>query len=162
MQEFIDGLSTLSNDQLVVYFHNGSNFDIQFILNFVIKDLKYSNALTRKLKENQFYIFEDEKRIYELSFVYKSKFLTFRDSLLLIGGSIKSWGEVFGIPKLELDYDTAYHPNNNYDQKVIDYFKRDITILNRALYGFYDYYQNMKPISISGQMYRRFENQIEK
>ena len=162
MQEFINGLSNLSNDQVVVYFHNGSNFDIQFILNFVIKDLKYSNALTRKLKEKQFYIFEDEKRIYELSFVYKGKFLTFRDSLLLIGGSIKSWGEVFGIPKLELDYDTAYSPTNTYDQKVIDYFKRDITILNRALYGFYDYYQNMKPISISGQMYRRFENQIEK
>lgn len=162
LHDFIDGLCSLQNEVLTVYFHNGSCFDIQFILNYVIKDLNYSNAFTRNLKNKQFFLFEDEKRIYELSFFYKGKLLTFRDSLLLIGGSIKSWGDVFGMPKLELEYDTTFNPNNIYDDKVLDYFKRDITILNRALFGFFQYYQNLKPLSISGQMYRRFENVIKK
>lgn len=155
--DFLRGLTKLKKNCVVVYFHNGSQFDIQFILNYVIKTLGYSNALTRKLKNKQFYVFEDEKRIYELIFSLNGTLLTFRDSILLIGSSIKKWGEIYGYEKLKIDYDNSYRPNHDYSPQVLEYFKRDITILNKALSGFADIYKNMKPISIAGQMFKKFD-----
>ena len=160
--DFIKSLPKKPYHECYIYFHNGGNFDLQFILNYLINHKKFNQCQTHYPKEQEFYLFEDEKKIFEIKFRLDNTIYRFRDSYLLIGGSIKAWGEILKVPKLHLDYDIVYNPRNQYSQEVYDYFHHDLVILNKALSGFKATYQDINPLSISGVIFRRFARVIDR
>lgn len=158
LHDFMEDIAKIEDSEIKCYFHNGGCFDIQFILNYVIKNLGYNQVEKKKNVNlpNTFYILEDSTRIYELCFFYNKKLFTFRDSLLLLGSGIKALGKVVGMEKLNFDYDLAYNPDNIYSKEELEYVHNDVAILRRGLASHLKYWGDLDSLSIAGQCFKSF------
>lgn len=164
LKDFMESIAKIDDTEIKCYFHNGGIFDLQFILNYVIKDLGYKQVKSKRNVnvDKTFFVLEDASRIYELVFFFKKKLFIFRDSLLLLGSSIKELGKYVGMEKLNFDYDLAYKPNRKYTKEELDYVHNDVAILRRSLKLHLDFWGDLSSLSIAGQCFKKFKMINEK
>lgn len=145
------------NEECIFFFHNGSRFDLHFIL-YTLFEMELSAIYDLKeLKENNFYIIMDEfKKIYEIVILSNyNKKIHFRCSYLLINQKIEKLGEMLGLKKL--------HETHNYDEikttineEEIEYIKRDVEILEKSLEWFLQI--NKLNLTISGIAFNKWKS----
>lgn len=128
----------MQNRSKKVYFHN-LKFDGQFLLSYFFNlGYQYSEYLT---KEKQMkYIIDDFGTFYALIVSFKNnqgkiKTVTFLDSMKIYPYSLKVVAKQFGFAeqKGEMDYELLRRPNHEMTADEIEYFRKDIVILRKAM-----------------------------
>ena len=128
-----------------MWFHNGSGFDFLFVLNNLLKEeptLKYFER-TKKIE-----VIQKGSKVLSFSLeTAKTKKLTFRDTYMFMGGSLKKLGKDFGLPadSLKGDFDHSkiktwedVH-NPTIETEYREYCKQDVL----ALEGIYKAFQSV-------------------
>ena len=120
LEEFINFTKTLKN-KTICYVHNLS-YEFSFLIretNNGLDDINYQN------------IFRGTNDCLK-SFLNDIPNVEFRDSLALLGKSIKELGDEIGYPKLEIDYERNLHYYDDLEDNDYDYNERDniITLLS--------------------------------
>ena len=128
----------MQNRSKKVYFHN-LKFDGQFLLSYFFNlGYQYSEYLT---KEKQMkYIIDEFGTFYALIVSFKNnqgkiKTVTFLDSMKIYPYSLKVVAKQFGFQeqKGEMDYELLRRPNHEMTADEIEYFRKDIVILRKAM-----------------------------
>lgn len=129
------------DDKTIIYFHNLSGFDGEFILNYFMENgWKYIRG--QELNEGQFTSMTDEFGAhYCIQFRVegwnKPKIIEFRCSYRLMPISIKKLGELVGLDKLDEEHDYEelkdYKTLDDVPQEELDYIENDVEILKQVL-----------------------------
>ena len=136
INEFVKSL--MINKSKKVYFHN-LKFDGQFLLSYFLnKGYTWCENFT---DENQLnYIIDNSGTFYSLQVSFKNKKgqikrITFLDSLKIYPYSLATVAKQFGFEeqKGKMDYDELRYPNHKLTQSEIEYFRKDIVILRKAM-----------------------------
>ena len=133
----------------VIYFHN-LKFDGNFILYYLLSELKMKQAYRMTDKEKKYGYFLPEKEMLNNTFKYsisdrgqwysitiKKNNLIFeiRDSLKLLPFSVKEIGESFGTKrkKTSIEYTGVRYPNCPISDEEKSYIKNDVLVVSEAL-----------------------------
>lgn len=118
------------------YAHNGSKYDTQIILDWCLNN-GFPYSKDRKLKKRVTGIITDTKQIYELKIHYYGKTISFRDTCLLVGGTLDKIGKDFKCKTTKLkgtiDYDKERLPGYIMDSTEEEYLKHDVLLLKEIL-----------------------------
>lgn len=152
ISDFMQYCMNLS-ENCIIYFHN-LKFDGQFILYYIITELKYKlsyfnvdetnihlNPVT-KLKNKEYTTAISEMgQFYYIAIKYKNHVIEFRDSLKLLPFPLAKIAKDFKLPyqKLEMNYKLHRHAGEEIDEIIEKpYIKNDCLILKYALRKFFD------------------------
>lgn len=134
------------NTNITVFFHN-LKFDVAFILSYLITELQFEQAITRRngkpefLKDKQMkdktfkYLCSDMGQWYSLSIRIHGHMCVFQDSLKLLPFSVKRIGKSFGTKhqKTEIEYSGFRYANCPISAKEKQYIKNDVLVVKEAL-----------------------------
>lgn len=118
-----------------VFFHN-LKFDFSFF-----EDWLYLNGYPVKEMRNY-----ENNILYKATVTYKGHTFEFYDSYKLYPSSLASLGQVLGFPKLvgTYDYDKLRRNEEDFSDKEIKYFWRDIDVLREVMKMHFNEYGNRK------------------
>ena len=120
-------------DGSVFYFHN-LKFDGSFIADWL---LRAGYVWNKKLEKNNDFssLIDGNSQWYSLSFMVNGCKYTFRDSLKKLPMGVSRIAEAFNldISKGEIDYEAYREPGHTPTVEELDYLKRDVLIVAKAL-----------------------------
>lgn len=138
-------------ENIVCYFHN-LKFDGSFILDYLMKELKWEQAIyyvgeesdyqnqrflsISKMKNKSFsYSISSMGQWYKITVKINNKIIEFRDSLKLLPFSLKKIGKSFETKhkKLEMEYEGLRFPNCVITDEELKYIKNDVLVLKEAM-----------------------------
>ena len=134
---------------IICYYHN-LKFDGNFWISFLIKTLKYEQAIYRKGEGVDDIEFMEVKDMPNNSFTYsissmgqwyriviktKYKIIELRDSLKLLPFSVKRIGESFGTKhkKLDMEYKGVRYAGCEITEEEQSYIKNDVLVIKEAM-----------------------------
>lgn len=140
------------------WFHN-EKFDGSFILNFLIKNGFCWSETTDifAMKSFDYYaIVNNMGQIYKIVYKIENKIVKIQNSLLKIPGTIKKIGESLNIEsKGDIDYKIRRDVDAELSEKDLDYLKRDVNILAKAMYMIHLKNKNTK-LTIGSDCMKRY------
>lgn len=134
----------MSKESMIIYFHN-LKFDGSFILDYLCRDSRFTQAFDtdiNKFKENKEmtngefkYLISDMGAWYSITLRWANHYIIFRDSLKLLNFSVSKIGKDFNTKhqKLEIDYTTHLHANEELSNDEIKYISNDVLVVAEAL-----------------------------
>lgn len=137
------------NCNICLYYHN-LKFDGSFWLSYLLKDLKYSQAIEdtgcdinnvrfvkdKDMKNNSFkYSISDMGQWYSITIKVHNKIIEIRDSLKLLPFSVKRIGEAFGTKhkKLDMEYTGFRYAGCEITDEEKKYIANDVLVVKEAL-----------------------------
>lgn len=134
IEDFMNYVFSIQHES-VFYFHNGSGFDFEFILWYLMEN---GYEYDEELSEHTFNtITTDMKKHYVIKIMNKGIKYEFRCSLLIMPLTIKKMGKCLGLEKLDETHDYSEDKNYNSVEEVTEeewkYLHNDVEILRRAL-----------------------------
>lgn len=131
-------------DNPVIFFHN-LKFDGEFIMYYMMNDLKLEWRNSKEKEDNTFStLISDMGQFYQIVWYIKvgkrDKKVTFQDSLKIINQTVESMPKTFGIEenKLEIDYKYPREKGHILTDEEIAYIKNDVVIPAKALKYLFD------------------------
>nr|DAL59320.1 MAG TPA_asm: DNA polymerase B [Caudoviricetes sp.] len=142
------------NENIKMYFHN-LKFDGSFILSYLLKDLKYSQAYekmnadgslvrwleTKDMKNSTIkYSISERGQWYYIIIKKNNKIIEIRDSLKLLPFSLESIGKSFDTEhkKLKMEYEGYRYAGCEITPEEQEYIKNDVLVLKEALEIMFD------------------------
>ena len=138
------------NANIICYFHN-LKFDGNFWLSYLIKDLKFSQAVAggnsfrfvddEDMKNETFkYLISDLGQWYTLTIKINNRYIELRDSLKLLPFSVKRIGDSFGTThkKLDMEYTGYRYAGCEISDNEKKYIANDVLVVKEALEIMYD------------------------
>lgn len=133
----------------VIFFHN-LKFDGSFILDWLLKNPKFSQAVEsegtsikdvrfrkrREMKNNTFsYVISNLGQWYKILVKVRNKIIEFRDSVKLLPFSVEEIGEAFNTKyrKTSIEYKGLRHAGGEISDLERDYIKNDVLVAKEAL-----------------------------
>ena len=137
------------NCNICLYYHN-LKFDGSFWLSYLLKDLKYSQAIEdtgcdinnvrfvkdKDMKNKSFkYSISDMGQWYSITIKIHNKIIEIRDSLKLLPFSVKRIGEAFGTKhkKLDMEYTGFRYAGCEITDEEKKYIANDVLVVKEAL-----------------------------
>lgn len=142
IEEFIEDTRKLSKG--VIYFHNLSTFDGNFIIYYLLSN-NFKFNKDKKVKTNTFQtIIDDMGKMYSIKVCFddgkktrlNQSIIEFRDSLNKIGGSVEEIAKAYNLPirKGHIDHENTYRPiGYEPTAEEIAYIHNDTEIIARVL-----------------------------
>lgn len=146
--EYLDS----QNEDAVLYYHN-LKFDGNFWLYFLIKELGFKQGIehladgsvkikeAKELKEKEVvYSISSMGQWYTITFKYRGRTYTLKDSLKLLPFKLEEIGEAFKTEhrKLEMDYEGYRFSGCEITDEESEYIKNDVLVLKEALNIMFD------------------------
>lgn len=139
---------------IIAYFHN-LKFDGSFWLDYLMKELKYKQALIKRSEKPYDVEWKQEKEMRSKEFKYiisergqwysfiikQGKFyIEIRDSLKLLPFSVKRIGESFKTKhkKLDMEYKGFRYPGCKISEEEKEYIRNDVLVIKEALEIMYE------------------------
>ena len=159
IEEFFNSLYELKQN-IIMYFHNGSNFDFEFIMWYLFEN-NFKNVASEKELDNFCFtsIITDLKRIYNLKLKYNNYTIEFRCSYLILPTTIKKMGKSLGLEKLDETHNYTELKNFNSIEEVteeeLNYLENDVEILRLAIIFALD--NGLTKLTIASSAYNRLK-----
>ena len=152
IKETFDHIFELAKSQhMIIYFHN-LKFDGTFILDYLLRVLKWKQAFiihndeigeeeieavhNDKMKNKSFkYLISDMGQWYSMTLKVNNHFIEIRDSLKLLPFSVKQIGKAFDTKhqKTEIEYKGFRFAGCTISEEEKEYIKNDVLIVSEAL-----------------------------
>lgn len=142
IEEFIEEIRKLG--KAVIYFHNLSAFDGNFIIYYLLNN-NFKLNKEKKVKTNTFQtIIDDMGRMYSIKICFddghkthkNQQIIDIRDSVNKISGSVEEIAIAYNLPirKGSIDHDTVFRPPDYvYTPEEVEYIQHDTEIIARVL-----------------------------
>lgn len=147
-----------------IFFHNFKNFDAYFLLPYLLENFE-QKMVEEELVNNSFHLLFLNSFLLNIKIKFNNCVFNFLDSLAFFPKtSLKNFGEIIGLEKLETDFETNLE--KKLTKKYLDfrkYTQRDSKILSKFLYYFMTKNQiNLAvAISIAGISFRVFKEKYK-
>ena len=120
----------------VVYFHNGSNYDDNIIIYWLLRN-GYTFTENKNVRKRFYGIITNEGKIYNLKIRGRNHNIEIRDTCLLMQGSLAYVGSKLGCPTAKLvgtiDYDKPRGVGYVMDDVEREYLKHDVMLLKEIV-----------------------------
>lgn len=146
--------------EIKIYYHNLGNFDGSYILEGLATNgfkITYEKEPVGSKWVSTF--MADNGNIYRVKVYYKKRLFIFEDSVKLLSLTIKSLGEIQGLPKLESNYKfEKYDDINQIPDREVKYVFRDCEIMVQPLVDFYHVFKKVKLTAGSTSLNELYED----
>ena len=150
-----------TGENKIIYFHN-LKFDGEFILYYLLRN-NYTHTKEKKLYNNEFNtLITDQGVFYSMQIKHNDVLITINDSLKIIPLSVEQIAKAFNQGELKGDIDYLLDRPIGWELTVeeIDYIRRDVQIVSRAIKTFLD--QGMNRITQASNAFSDYKDGVTK